>query len=131
MANENNVVKAFFNEKDFREFDEIEAIIKGAKPSFEDNFEGELINIVVKKKKRSFFLKSAVAAMLFLAVVSFSLFFNKPVSELNIPSVSNEELKEVISAFGGREELRLDEILELAESNKEKIAKNYEDYLKY
>lgn len=132
MDNKNNIVKGVFTEKDFLEFEEVEKLIKEAKPTFKDNFEEEIVkNIVHRRKNGSFFLKAVIAASLMIFVLFFStLFFRNGYYEKQT-LVTNETIAEVLSSIGGKEELGIDEILTIMESNKDKTSDNYIIYLEY
>lgn len=132
MDRENNLVKAVFQEEDFYEFAEIEKIIKEAKPSFKDDFEKEVAKIAVAKRRGGRFLvKSALAASLLIGVISLALLFFKPVPTDKTLSVSNEILVDVLKSVGGREELRIDDILSIVESNKEISSEKFNNYVEY
>jgi hypothetical protein len=132
MNRENNLVKAAFREEDFVEFYEIENFIKEAKPSFDDNFEKEVImKFAAQKKGGRFFVKSVVAASLLVSVISLSFLFYKPISSEKQITISNEKVIEVLNSVGGREELKIDDILSLVESNQEKTSEKLSNYVEY
>ncbi|MFB3851983.1 MAG: hypothetical protein ACE14Q_08705 [Acidobacteriota bacterium] len=132
MDRENNLVKAVFQEEDFNEFSEIEKLIKEAKPTFEDNFEKEVARIAVAKRRGGrFLIKSALAASLLIGVISLALLFFKPVPTDKTLSVSSERLNEVLKSVGGREELRIDDILSLVESNQDNTSEKFNNYVEY
>lgn len=132
MAKEIKIVKGFFGEEEFKKFTDVEKLIKEGMPSFQDAFEKEIIKkISHKNSKGEFYIKSVIAASLLILVFAYSFFFFKPPLKMEKTSVSSENIKEVLLSVGGRDELRIDEILSIIETNIKDNSKNYEIYLEY
>ncbi len=130
MNKENKMVKVFFVEEEFKQFSDVEKLIKDGMPSFDDDFKKEIVKKISQKhKKGNFLLKSAIAAS--LIIVAFSFFLLRPVLNDEANTVSGEAINEVLISVGGSDELRLDEVLDIVEKNNKDNSKKYEDYIKY
>lgn len=132
MDDKKNIVKGIFREEDFLEFEEIENLIKEAKPIFKDNFEEKIVkNIVQKKTRKNSFFKAVIAASLMIFVLIFSTILLKKDSLENQIVESNSTLKEEFFSIFGEEELEIYDMLSIIESSKDINSKNYKTYMEY